>query len=272
MELGIILAIATMGGLGFIFAGGLAFADRKLRVEENPLIGEINEVLPGANCGGCGRAGCYDFAVNVAEGKAASNGCPVGGEETARKIADILGIEVSTALKQIPIILCRGGKAESVKKSAAYYGPQSCKAMHLVSGGDKLCYYGCLGGGDCVSACQFGALIMNENGLPEIIEELCTGCGICAKACPRNILEMHPIDREVHVLCKNQDDPKRSKEVCSVSCLGCGICARKSDGVVVLQGNVGKVMHDIFDESKIPFDKCTRGAITKKVNKKITVN
>lgn len=272
MEVGIILAVATMGGLGFIFAGGLAFADRKLRVEENPLIGQINEILPSANCGGCGRAGCYDFAVNVVDGKALPNGCPVGGDETAKKIAEILGVEVSDSVKQIPVLLCRGGKAESVKKMADYYGPTSCKAMSIVSGGPKLCFYGCLGGGDCSAACPFGAMIMNENGLPEVIEELCTGCGICIKACPRNILEMHSIDKTVHVFCKNQDDPKRSKEVCSVSCLGCGICARKSDGVVVMFGNVSKVVHEMFDESKIPFDKCLRGAITKKPNKNIMVN
>lgn len=272
MELEIILAIATMGGLGFIFAGGLAFADRKLRVEENPLIARINEVLPSANCGGCGKVGCYDFAVNVVEGKVMPNGCPVGGEETAKKIAEILGVEVSVAVRQIPIILCRGGKAEAVKKMANYNGPLSCKAMHIVSGGDKLCYYGCLGGGDCSIACPFGAMIMNDNGLPEVIEELCTGCGVCAKACPRNVLEMHPIDREVHVFCKNQDDPKRSKEVCSVSCLGCGICARKSDGGVVMEGYLGKVIHEMFDESKIPFDKCSTGAIAKKFNKNIRIN
>ena len=109
MEFGIILAIVTMGGLGFIFAGGLAFADRKLRFEENPLIAEINEVLPNANCGGCGKAGCYDFAVNVVEGKSTVTGCPVGGDETAKKIASILGVEAGETVKNIPVLLCRGG-------------------------------------------------------------------------------------------------------------------------------------------------------------------
>lgn len=272
MEFGIILAVITMGGLGLILAGGLAYADRKLRVEENPLIGQINEILPNANCGGCGKAGCYDFAVNVVEGKALVNGCPVGGNETAQKIAEILGLEAGITVKNIPVLLCRGGNSEAVNKMAGYYGPISCKAMHIVSGGDKLCYYGCLGGGDCVDACPFGAMIMNENGLPEVIEELCTSCGNCVKACPRNVLEMHPVDRNVFLFCKNQDDPKRSKEVCTVSCIGCGICARKSDGGVVMTGSLGKINYDLLDESKIPFEKCSTGAIGYKTKNEIPVN
>jgi Na+-translocating ferredoxin:NAD+ oxidoreductase RNF subunit RnfB len=272
MELSVIIAIATMGGLGFIFAGGLAFADKKLRVEENPLIGQVNDLLPNANCGGCGSAGCYDFTVKVVEGKALPTGCPVGGEETAKKIAELLGVETGNTVKNVPVILCRGGKKEAAKKIADYYGPLSCAASAIVSGGDKLCFYGCLGGGDCVEACPFGAIFMNDNGLPEVVEEICTGCGLCAKACPRNIIEMHPVDRNVFVFCKNQDEPKRAKEVCSVACIGCGICARKSDGGVEMIGNLGVVIHDKLDESKIPFEKCSTGAIAKKVTAAVSAN
>ncbi len=272
MELTLIIAIITMGGLGFIFAGGLAFADRKLRVEENPLIAKVNDLLPNANCGGCGSAGCYDFAVKVVEGKALPAGCPVGGEETARAIAEVLGVESGAAVKMVPRILCRGGNSEAVRKMTSYYGPLSCKAMAIVSGGDKLCFYGCLGGGDCVDACPFGAMIMNENGLPEVIEELCTGCGICVKACPRDIIEMHPADQNVFVFCKNHDDPKRSKEVCSVACIGCGICARKSDGGIEMVNNLGIINYDRLDSSKIPFEKCSTGAIRKIGDREIAVN
>lgn len=261
MEGTFLIAIATMGGLGLIFAGGLAIADKKLRVFEDPKIAKINDVLPGANCGGCGYAGCYDFAVNVVEGKVSVTGCPVGDEETAKEIADIMGVEAGDSVKMLPRILCRGGHQEAVQKMVDYYGPLSCSAMDIVSGGDKQCYYGCLGGGDCVKACPFDAMVMNDNGLPEVIEELCTGCGNCVKACPRDVIEMHPAAREVFVFCKNHDDPKKSKDVCTVSCMGCGICARKSDGGVEMVDNLAIVHHDKLDPEKIPFDKCKTNAI-----------
>lgn len=267
MEIGIILAVATMGGLGFVFAGALAVADKKLRVEENPLIAQVNEILPAANCGGCGYAGCYDFAVNIVGGAAPVTGCPVGGQDTAIDVAMLMGIDASTSVKMIPRILCCGDNEDAVKKMTAYYGPLSCSAIAQISGGDKLCLYGCVGGSDCVAACPFDAMIMSSNGLPEVIEELCTGCGICVKACPRYIIEMHPIDRDAFVFCKNHDDPKTSKSVCKVSCIGCGICSRKSDGGVVMDNFLAVIDYDKFDESKIPFDKCST-----KVMRKIDVS
>jgi RnfABCDGE-type electron transport complex B subunit len=272
MDATIIIAIITMGGLGFIFASGLAFADRKLRVDENPLIGKINEALPNANCGGCGYAGCYDFAVKLVEGNAKPNGCPVGGEETTQNVAELLGIDSESIVKMKPVVLCRGGKTEAFNKNAKYIGPSNCKTEIIISGGDKLCFYGCLGGGDCVSACQFNAIFINENGLPEIINEFCKGCGMCVKACPRNIIEMHPLNRNIFIFCKNEDEPKRSKEVCSVSCIGCGICARKSDGGIEMINNLAIINYDSTDLSKIPIEKCSTGAIKTLSLKNIMVN
>jgi RnfABCDGE-type electron transport complex B subunit len=251
-----------MGGLGFIFAGALAFADKKLRVEENPKIAEVNEVLPNANCGACGNAGCYDFAVKVVNGEAKINGCPVGGQEVVDEIARILGMESSQSVKLVARILCNGGLAEAkFKEGVQYIGPQSCSVKTIVAGGEKMCLYGCLGGGDCVDACQFGAIFMNENGLPVVVEELCTGCGQCVEACPRGVIEIHPEDRELFVFCKNHDDPKRSKEVCKVACIGCGICARKSDGSIVMKEFLPEIDYSKLDVSKIPLDKCSTKAI-----------
>lgn len=262
MDITLIIAIATMGGLGFIFAGALAFADKKLRVEENPKIAEVNEVLPNANCGACGNAGCYDFAVKVVNGEAKINGCPVGGQEVVDEIARILGMESSQSVRLVARILCNGGLAEAkLKEGVEYIGPQSCAVKTVVAGGEKMCLYGCLGGGDCVEACQFGAIFMNENSLPVVVEELCTGCGQCAEACPRGVIEIHPEDRELFVFCKNQDDPKRSKEVCKVACIGCGICARKSDGSIVMKNFLPEIDYSKLDISKIPFDKCSTKAI-----------
>lgn len=267
MDYTFLIALATMGGLGFIFAGGLAIADKKLRVEENPLIAKVNDALPGANCGACGKAGCYDFALNVVEGKSPVNGCPVGGEETAIAVATIMGVSTEAAEKLYPVVLCRGGNSEAAKKLVDYYGPLSCSAMDVVSGGDKMCYYGCLGGGDCVEACPFDAMVMTEDGIPEVIEELCTGCTMCVKACPRDIIEMHPKSHDVYIFCKNHDDPKTSKDVCAVSCLGCGVCAKPSGGGIEMIDNLAVINYEKLDKEKIPFDKCRTGALKQLNNK-----
>ena len=262
MDLSFIIAISTMGGLGFVFAGALAIADKKLRVEENPKIGEVNDVLPNANCGACGNAGCYDFAVKVVEGQIEPSACTVGGQETVDEISRILGIESGESTKMVARVLCRGGNKEAVKKDVAYDGPQNCSVQALVSGGDKLCLYGCLGGGECVDACPFGAMYMDDNGLPVVIDELCTGCGLCAKACPRGVIEMHPADRNFFVFCKNLDDPKTARKICSAACIGCGICARKSEGSVVMENNLAIIDYDKLDMSKVPYEKCSTKAIT----------
>lgn len=262
MDYTFLIAIATMGGLGFIFAGALAVADKKLRVFEDPKIADINDVLPGANCGACGNAGCYDFAINVVNGNASATGCPVGGQEVVDEISSVLGLEAGESVKLKARILCNGGEAQAVKKSNVdYAGPQGCSVKTVVAGGDKLCLYGCLGGGECVDACQFGAMYMNDNGLPEVIEELCTGCGQCKEVCPRGVIEIHPEDRELFIFCKNHDDPKRAKEVCSVACFGCGICARKSDGGIEMRDFLPIVNYDKLVYNKIPIDKCKTGAI-----------
>lgn len=261
MDINILIAIATMGGLGFVFAGALAIADKKLYVEEDPRIAKVNEVLPGVNCGACGKAGCYDFAVNVVEGEIAPSGCPVGGQEVANDIANILGIDAGTSTKIVARVLCRGGNIEAARKMVEYRGPQTCSTMDLVSGGTKMCQYGCLGGGDCVEACTFNAIHLNDNGLPVVIDDLCTGCGMCVTACPRDIIELHPADREVFVFCKSHDDPKTAKEVCDVACIGCGICARKSDGGVIMEDGLAVIQWDKFDPDNIPFDKCKTSAI-----------
>jgi Na+-translocating ferredoxin:NAD+ oxidoreductase subunit B len=261
MDLTFIIAVSTLGGLGLFFAGALAIADKKLRVYENPKIAELNEVLPNANCGACGNAGCYDFAVKVVEGKQSAGGCPVGGKELIEDISSILGVEGEASIKQIARVLCRGGNAEAVKKEIIYYNYKGCTVNSIVSGGEKLCLYGCLGGGECVEACQFNALYMNDNGLPVVIDELCTGCGLCVKACSRGVIEIHPADRAMFVFCKNEDDPKTSKKVCTVSCIGCGICARKSDGGVIMKNNLAIINYSKLDISKVPVEKCSTRAI-----------
>jgi RnfABCDGE-type electron transport complex B subunit len=260
MDLNLIIAIVTMGGLGLFFSSILFLADKKLRVQENPMIGQIAELLPNANCGACGFAGCYDFATNIVEGKVDLSKCSVCDSGAREEIARLICIDPSQIEKKVARILCRGDNDAAKRKNINYIGPSSCSALALM-GGLKLCQYGCLSGGDCVEACQFDAIFMSDNGLPVVIEEACTGCGLCAKACPRNIIEIHPIERNVFVFCKSEDDPKTSKEFCKNACIGCGICARKSDGGIEMINYLAVIRYDKLDIFKIPFDKCSTKAL-----------
>ncbi|ROL56101.1 electron transporter RnfB [Bacteroidetes/Chlorobi group bacterium Naka2016] len=265
MENTVLMAIFTMSGLSLFFSIFLGFADKFLRVEENPLIAKVNELLPGANCGGCGFAGCYDFATKVVEGKVEPSACSVNDSDNVKEIGALLGKEVQSGPKLVARIMCKGGKAEAVRKQTEYHGPKTCLAMHVLSGGDKLCFYGCLGGGDCVNVCPFQAMFMNSNGLPVVIDELCTGCGICVQNCPRNIIELHPIDRKVFVFCKNQDDPRTSAQVCKVACTGCSVCARKLDGAVKIENNLAFLNYEALEklETVELSEICKTGALSK---------
>ena len=202
----ILIPILTMGILGLLFSSGLVLAYKKLRVEEDPRVMEIFEILPQANCGACGFSGCRAFAEAVVKGAAPVNGCPVGGEEVASKIASILGVEAKTMVKKVARIHCRGTK-EAAKERGVYLGIATCAAAHLI-GGQKQCSYGCLGFGDCVRACLFEAMWMGEDGLPHVDETKCTGCGQCVEDCPLEIITME------------NDFPVVDENIC----IGCGVC------------------------------------------------
>lgn len=223
MEL--LMAAVVLFGLTLAFAGLLGFAKEKLKVQEDPRIELVTEVLPAANCGGCGFAGCADFAKAVVEGRAEVTGCPVGGAKTAEKVAAILGVEVVKTFPYRPVIHCIAGTEDKLGL-APYDGVQTCAEAHVV-GVTQACTYGCLAYGDCVRACDFDALHMVA-GKPEVDYDKCTGCGACVKACPRNLIEQIPFKQEhmLVVACANKEPAREVKKVCKVGCLGCKACQR----------------------------------------------
>ena len=222
-----ITALLSMGALGGFFATGLAIASKKLAVEVDPKMAKIQELLPAANCGGCGYPGCNSFAEAVVNGEADVAGCPVGGDQLAENIANVLGVETGGSNeKQVAKVICKGGSSKTTKRSD-YEGIETCKAATSVGGGNKGCEYGCLGFGDCFDSCPFDAITMNEDNIPVIDDEKCTACGKCVAACPKNIILLTGISRKNHIRCSAHLNGKQVRKVCEVGCIGCGICAKK---------------------------------------------
>jgi electron transport complex protein RnfB len=266
----LIVPIVTMTALGFLFSSGLVLAYKKLRVEEDPKIEAVNELLPQANCGACGFSGCRAFAEAVVNKKAPVTGCPVGGEETARLVAETLGVDAGEMIKMVARLHCRG-TVDAAKPRGSYSGIPTCKASHLI-GGNKQCSYGCMGYGDCVKVCQFDALSMGDDGLPVVREDKCTACGMCVDACPRNLFELHPLTQEVLVFCRSQDRGPMTRKVCQAACIACGICARACPDAIVMENNLAV----ITDFKKIPpekipeIEKCPTDAIGRIHNKEVS--
>ena len=222
----IIKAVPSMGLLGAVFAGGLAYASVKFAVDEDPRKGEIEDVLPGANCGACGYPGCSSFAEAIVNNEAAVSGCPVGGEETAEQIADIMGVEVGgSEASEVAQILCQGGTAETYDL-AEYEGIATCQAADMEPN-IKSCAYGCLGFGDCVEVCPFDAIVINDNGLPEVDIDACTGCGKCVEECPRDIIELVADSQPILARCNSVLQGGEVTDVCEVGCIGCSVCANE---------------------------------------------
>lgn len=226
----ILVAVISLGAIGLIAAVILYAASKKFAVYEDPRIAQVAEVLPQANCGGCGYPGCSGFAAAcVKAGSLEGKLCPVGGQPTMEKVAAILGLEATATEPKVAVVRCNGTCANR-PRITQYDGVRSCVVANSTYGGETGCTFGCLGCGDCVSACQFDAIRMNpETGLPEVDEAKCTACGACSKACPRNIIEIRPKgknNRRVYVQCVNKDKGAVARKACAAACIGCGKCVK----------------------------------------------
>lgn len=242
----ILVAVIALGAIGLIAAVVLYVASKKFAVFEDPRIGQVAAVLPQANCGGCGYPGCSGFAgacVKAADaGSLEGKLCPVGGAPVMEKVAAILGLEAVASEPKVAVVRCNGS-CENRPRVVQYDGAVSCRVAHATCGGETLCSFGCLGCGDCVKACQFGAIKINpETGLPEVDADKCTACGACAKACPRMIIEIRPKGRvvkdnarRVWVSCVNKDKGVVCNKACKVSCIACGKCQKvcKKDAITI---------------------------------------
>jgi electron transport complex protein RnfB len=227
-----VIPLLILSGVGLVMAALLSIARKVFAVEIDERQELIEEILPGANCGGCGFPGCSGFAAALTLGKAKPNACPPGGAELAAELGEILGVEVEEAADLVALVAC-AGTSEFAPARVSYLGVQTCTATHAVAGGDKSCAHGCLGLGDCEVACPFNAIVITDGGLALVIDELCTGCKNCVEACPRGIIKMVPRAAQVHVLCINPEKSKAVKAACSVGCTGCKLCKKQSKAFVI---------------------------------------
>lgn len=226
----ILIAVISLGAIGLIAAVILYLASKKFAVYEDPRIALVSEYLPQANCGGCGYPGCSGFAdACVKAGSLDGKFCPVGGQPLMTQVAEILGLSASTAEPMIAVVKCNGS-CENRPRTTRYDGASSCAIEHATYGGETGCSFGCLGCGDCVTACQFDAIHVNpQTGLPEVDDVKCTACGACVKACPRAIIELRAkgkSNRRIYVSCVNKEKGALTRKACEVGCIGCGKCVK----------------------------------------------
>lgn len=242
----ILISVIILGSVGALAALALYAVSRRFAVSEDPRIVEVEDILPGANCGACGFNGCHDFAVKcVDRGGVDGMNCPGAGSDGMKRIAAVFGAESVDVVRNVAVLRC-AGICESRHAAAIYHGPLSCAIVSAVSSGTESCAYGCLGCGDCVGSCRFGAIKLNsDTRLPEIDENLCTGCGVCVGNCSRKLLQLRPYGpkgRRVWVSCSSLASGAVARRNCSAACVGCGKCARTCPfGAIVVEHNLAVI-------------------------------
>lgn len=239
MSITIVYTIATLSVIGTSAAVILYFVAQKFKVYEDPRIDEVEENLPAANCGGCGFAGCRAFAEACVKASDLNDlNCPVGGQVTMDKVAEILGLEAVKKEARVAFIRCNG-TCDHRPKTNIYDGATTCAIAASVYSGETDCQWGCLGYGDCYDACEFDAIELRADlGVPKIIDDKCVACGACVEACPKDLIELRkrfPKDRKVVVACRNQDKGGVARKACAVACIGCSKCEKecKFDAITI---------------------------------------
>ena len=242
----LVITIISLCAIGVVSAVILYLVAQKFKVEEDPRIDIVESLLPGANCGGCGYPGCRGLAEATVKADSMEGIlCPMGGAETMNKIAAALGREVKAQAPKIAVVRCNGSCANRPRTNQ-YDGARSCAIEHSLYIGETGCGYGCLGCGDCVTACPFDAIHMDpQTQLPVVDDAKCVACGACVKACPRSIIELRnkgPKDRRVFVSCINKDKGGVARKACKVACIGCGKCAKECPfGAITVENNLAYI-------------------------------
>ncbi|EGV31341.1 Fe-S cluster domain protein [Thiorhodococcus drewsii AZ1] len=258
----ILTAVGFMAALGLILASMLVVANKRLYVYEDPRIDQVEDLLPKANCGACGTAGCRPFAEMLVNGEVEPGKCTANSKSMNQIIADFLGVDVGGGEQRVARLACAGGGNVAYVR-ATYSGIPSCRAAALVSGGGRGCSWGCLGFGDCEQVCDFGAIYMNPQGIPVVIEDKCTACGDCVTVCPKDLFSLHLASHRLWVACKNLEFGDQAEHHCEVACTACGRCAQDSpEGLIRIEDNLAIIDYAKNDiASKVAIERCPTGAI-----------
>ena len=223
----ILFAFLVVAVLAAILALALGFADKKFKIEKDEKLELMEAEMPGANCGGCGFAGCQAYAEAVSKGEAKIGLCSPGGSALAKKMAEIMGVQLSETLeKKVAYIFCKACGSLSVKASN-YDGLDDCRAASLIQNGGKACKSGCLGFLSCAKVCPVDAISKDTAGNVVVDKNKCIACGKCIETCPNKVIRFIPFSTEYAVSCNNKQKGADVNKVCSVGCIGCQICVKK---------------------------------------------
>lgn len=242
--LNIVLPVILIAVIAAIFAFCLSYLGDKLAVERDARIDDIERNLAGANCGGCGYAGCSQFAEAVFKGEADISRCNPTPPENKKNIANILGMSASESVATVAVVHCAGGNRAENKYD--YQGFGDCQSAELLAGGSKACEFGCMGLCSCVSACPNNCVaICKETGASKVDREECISCGACVSACPKKLIGRIPVTAKVYIACSNTSKGKDVAKVCKVGCIGCGKCERVCPkGAITLSNNLAAIDYD----------------------------
>jgi RnfABCDGE-type electron transport complex B subunit len=257
------IPLLILSGLSLLFGVILSVAYKNFKVYEDPRIDVVEEMLPWANCGACGEPGCRAFSESVVSKGTNPAKCTVSSPEGIDNIAQFLGVEAQQEEKRVARLLCAGGKSEAHSLADYEGGMKTCRGEALISGGPKACSWGCLGLGDCEVACTFGAINMNEDGLPVVDPEKCTACNDCVEICPKGLFELMPISQRLIVQCKSLLEGDLAESKCSVACTGCSRCvADAAPGLITMENNLAVINYQMNDlSSPVATRRCPTGAI-----------
>lgn len=263
-----VLVVSAIGG---IFGIILIAADKKLQVAVDERTANIISLLPGANCGACGSPGCEAFAAAIVELNMNINYCVACSEENKNKIAAIMGMKAEASTRKLAYIACRGCDNPAAELYE-YQGIKDCFAVAKFFSGTKVCNYTCLGLGNCVHNCPFGAIFINERGVAEVDTALCAGCGVCTAHCPQNLITLTPAGKTVRIFCNNRNAGKKAVDVCNTACISCGICIRTCPSSAISMFKDGSKSIAVIDYEKctncgICIEKCPKKCIANTINK-----